>query len=529
MKLHGKHIIGNSTSSSGAGEFRAFDPAAGQPLDPVFHEATTDEINRACELAAQAFDPYRRLSSDERATFLEHIAGELLAEGDELIARAQAETGLLNDRLTGERGRTVNQLRLFAAEIREGSWVEATIDRAIPDRQPLPKPDLRRMLIALGPVAVFGASNFPFAYSVAGGDTASALAAGCPVVVKAHPAHPGVSEMVARAIIKAAQETGMPEGVFSMVHGGSVEVGQTLVRHPAIKAVGFTGSLRGGRALFDAAAARPEPIPVYAEMGSVNPVFVLPGALRERGDAFAEGLKNSVTLGAGQFCTCPGLVFGMENAEMNQLIGRLNELFAAVPPTTMLHPGIRQNYEMGISRFAQTSGVAETRARIAPEISKTQAQATVFATDAATFLAHPQLSEEVFGPSTLVVSCGAREQLEEIARNLSGSLTATVHATPEDLQEYRTLISILETKAGRLVFNGFPTGVEVCAAMTHGGPYPATTDARSTSVGAYAIKRFARPVSYQNFPSEALPVELRNENTRGIWRLVDNALTKDNV
>jgi NADP-dependent aldehyde dehydrogenase len=264
-------------------------------------------------------------------------------------------------------------------------------------------------------------------------------------------------------------------------------------------------------------------------MGSVNPVFVLPGALRERGDAFAEGLKNSVTLGAGQFCTCPGLVFGVEDAGMNQLIGRLNELFAAVPPTTMLHPGIRQNYEMGISRFAQTSGVAETRARIAPEISKTQAQATVFATDAATFLAHPQLSEEVFGPSTLVVSCGARQQLEEIARNLSGSLTATVHATAEDLQEYVGLISILETRAGRLVFNGFPTGVEVCPAMTHGGPYPATTDARSTSVGTYAIKRFARPVSYQNFPQEVLPIELRNENTRGIWRLVDNALTKDNL
>ena len=529
MELHGQHIIGNSTSSSGSQPFQAFDPAAGRALEPVFHEATTDEINRACELAAQAFDPYRRLSSDRRAAFLERIADELLAQGDELIHRAQAETGLADDRLTGERGRTMNQLRLFAAEIREGSWVEATIDRAMPDRQPLPKPDLRRMLIALGPVAVFGASNFPLAYSVAGGDTASALAAGCPVVVKAHPAHPGVSEMVARAIITAANETGMPEGVFSMVHGGSVEVGQTLVKHPAIKAVGFTGSLRGGRALFDAAAARPEPIPVYAEMGSVNPIFVLPGALQSRGEAFAEGLKNSVTLGAGQFCTCPGLVFGMADAGMEHLIGRLNQMFAAVPPTTMLHPGILQSYETGVSRFAETAGVATQRAATAPEAAKTQSQATVFATDATTFLASPQLSEEVFGPSTLVVNCGTHAQLEEIARSLHGSLTATIHATPEDLQQYAGLISILETRAGRLVFNGFPTGVEVCPAMTHGGPYPATTDARSTSVGTYAIKRFARPVSYQNFPPEALPVELRNENTRGIWRLVDNVLTKDNV
>ncbi len=529
MELHGKHLIGNSTSTTDRQPFRAFDPTAGQPLEPVFHEATTDEINRACALAASAFDAYRQRSSEQRAAFLERIADEILALGDELIQRAKAETGLGVDRLTGERGRTFNQLKMFAAEIRDGSWVEATIDRALPDRQPLPKVDLRRMLIALGPVAVFGASNFPFAYSVAGGDTASALAAGCPVVVKAHPAHPGTSELVGRAISKAAQESGLPEGVFSMVHGAGVEVGQTLVKHPAIKAVGFTGSLRGGRALFDAAAARPEPIPVYAEMGSVNPVFVLPGALSERSAAFAEGLKNSVTLGAGQFCTCPGLVFGLENAAMNGLVTKLNELFAGTSPATMLHPGIRSNYEAGVSKFAATSGVATQRAETAPDTARTQAQATVFTSDAATFIANPQLSEEVFGPSTLVVTCATREQLEESARNLQGALTATVHATAEDLQEYKTLLSILETRAGRLVINGFPTGVEVGPAMTHGGPYPATTDARSTSVGTYAIKRFARPVSYQNFPPAALPVELRDENARGLWRLVDNVLTKDNV
>ncbi|HZS05080.1 MAG TPA: aldehyde dehydrogenase (NADP(+)) [Blastocatellia bacterium] len=527
MELQGQHIIGNSTSTAGNQTFRAFDPAAGQQLDPVFHEATTDEINRACELAARAFEPYRQRTGEERAAFLDRIAEEILAQGDELIERARAETGLGADRLNGERGRTVNQLRLFAAEIREGSWVEATIDRAAPDRKPLPKPDLRRMLIPLGPVAVFGASNFPFAYSVAGGDTASALAAGCPVVVKAHPAHPGTSEMVARAIIKAAQETGMPEGVFSMVHGAGTEVGQALARHPAIKAVGFTGSLRGGRALFDAAAARPEPIPVYAEMGSVNPVFVLPGALRERGESFAEGLKQSVTLGAGQFCTCPGLVFGLKESGMPELVTKLNDLFAGAQPTTMLHPGILQNYEAGVGQFSQVAGVAARRADAEPDAAKTQSKATVFSTDAATFISNPRLSEEVFGPSTLVVSCGTREQLEEIARQMQGSLTATVHATAEDLREFKTLISILETKAGRLIINGYPTGVEVCPAMTHGGPYPATTDSRTTSVGTYAIKRFVRPVSYQNFPQEALPVELRDENAKGIWRLVDNVLTKE--
>jgi NADP-dependent aldehyde dehydrogenase len=526
MKLHGKHFIGNSTSAENSQTFSGFDPTAGTQLEPAFHEATSSEINQACELAASAFEPYRNCSSEQRAAFLERIAEEILALGDDLIQRAKSETGLLEDRLNGERGRTVGQLRSFAELIREGSWVEATIDQAIPDRKPLPKPDLRRMLIPLGPTAVFGASNFPFAYSVAGGDTASALAAGCPVVVKAHPAHPGTSELVAQAIIKAANTCGMPEGVFSMVHGGGIEVGQSLVKHPAIKAVGFTGSLRGGRALFDAAAARLEPIPVYAEMGSVNPIFVLPGVLKERGDVFAEGLKNSVTLGAGQFCTCPGLVFGMEAAEMQALRVKLNELFAGVNPATMLHPGIRQSFEAGVSRFAEVSGVAMKRAETSADAKKTQAQATVFATDGATFAANPHLSEEVFGPSTIIVSCDSRAELEAMARSLHGSLTATVHATADDLREYKSLIDILSHKAGRLIINGFPTGVEVCPSMTHGGPYPATTDSRTTSVGIYAIKRFARPVSYQSFPQEALPAELQDGNPKNIWRLVDNVMMK---
>lgn len=526
MELHGRNIIANTVSQESQTTFRAFDPARGEQLEPLFYEATEREIARAAEAAEAAFHDYRRRTSEERATFLECIADEILALGDELIARAGAETGLTADRLTGERARTMNQLRLFAAAVREGSWVEATIDRAQPDRKPLPKPDLRRMLIPLGPVAVFGASNFPFAYSVAGGDTASALAAGCPVIVKAHPAHPGTSEMVARAIVKAVAATGMPAGVFSMVHGLNYEVSIALVRHPHIKAVGFTGSLRGGRALFDAAASRPEPIPVYAEMGSVNPVFVLPGALAERGEAFAEGLKNSVTLGAGQFCTCPGLVVGLESENMRQFVNRMGELIAGVPPATMLHPGILKNYEAGVEKFAHVAGVNAMRATAAPDAQKTQGQATVFTTDAQTFLKREELSAEVFGPSTLIVNCGTREELEEIARNLHGHLTASIHATDADLAEFKSLVEILENKAGRLIFNGYPTGVEVCAAMTHGGPYPATTDARSTSVGYYAIKRFVRPVSYQNFPQAALPAELQDANPRGIWRMVDNELTR---
>lgn len=529
MELHGKNFIGKTLSSESTTTFQGFNPAEGAKLEPLFSEATESEINRAAEAAAAAFEIYRQHSAADRSEFLERVADEILALGDELIQRAKAETGLGEERLIGERGRTMNQLRGFAAAIRDGLWLEATIDRAIPDRQPLPKPDLRRMLRPLGTVAVFGASNFPFAYSVAGGDTASALAAGCPVIVKAHPAHPGTSELTARAILKAAEATGMPDGVFSLVHGLSYEVSIALVRHPHVKAVGFTGSLRGGRALFDVAASRPEPIPVYAEMGSVNPVFVLPGALAERGAAFAEGLKNSVTLGAGQFCTCPGLVVGLQSEHMNQFVNRIGKLFEGVQPATMLHPGIASNYEAGVKKFRAVAGVNATRAARAAEQTKTQTQATVFTTDAATFLKNHELSEEVFGPSTLVVNCGTREELETIARNLTGHLTATVHATDADLNEFKSLISILETKAGRLVYNGFPTGVEVCAAMTHGGPYPATTDTRSTSVGFYALKRFARPVSYQNFPQAALPVELQDANPLGIWRMVDNQMTKEGL
>ena len=524
-ELHGRSIIEGEPVADDGRTFRAFNPVEGREFGPQFHEATGAVVARALDAAARAFQQYRQRSAEEVAGFLEAVAREIESLGDELIETAQAETALPFERLKGERARTTGQLKMFAGVVREGSWVEATIDHAEPERKPQPKPDLRRMLIPLGPVGVFGASNFPLAFSVAGGDTASALAAGNPVVVKAHPAHPGTSELVARAVADALKETGMPAGVFSLVQGQRPEVSLAVVEHPQTKAVGFTGSLRVGRALFDAAARRPEPIPVYAEMGSINPVFILPGALRERGAEFAEGLKQSVTLGAGQFCTNPGLVVGMRGEAFEKLLDKTDELFAAASPGTMLNAGILRGYQEGVERLRQLTRRGAGSA--AADEARTQAAAYVFSTDAPTFLDQQELGEEVFGPSTLVVACEGSEELRRVAGRLAGALTATIHGTPEDLREYAWLVKELEQKAGRLIFNGFPTGVEVCAAMQHGGPYPATTDARSTSVGTAAIKRFARPVCYQNFPQEALPVELRDDNPRGLWRLVDNRWTKE--
>ena len=509
---------------------------AGEPVDAndatytargaLMHveEASSAHVDRALEAAADAFDPYHGLPSDARAAFVERIAAEIEAS-DELIEAAHVETELPPQRLAGERGRTAGQLRLFASLVREGSWVDARIDRALPQRTPLPKPDVRRMLIPIGPVAVFGASNFPLAFSVAGGDTASALAAGCPVVVKAHPAHPATSEIAARAIIVAARVSGMPAGVFSLLHSTRNEIARALVQHPRVKAVGFTGSLRAGRALFDTAAARPEPIPVFAEMGSVNPLFVLPGALAERAAAIAEGLKDSVTLGVGQFCTNPGLTIGMADARFNGFVRELETLMSRAPAGMMLTPAICRSYETGVQRLSGIDGVSATRSSMVVE--QWQGLPTLFLTDAAVFLEHHEIGEELFGPSTVVVRCGSREELLAVARQLKGQLTATVHGTPADLEDYGSLVSILEQKAGRLIVNGFPTSVDVCPSMQHGGPYPATTDSRSTSVGTAAIHRFVRPVAYQNFPQSLLPVELRDGNPRKIWRLVDGELTKD--
>ncbi|MCI0665502.1 MAG: aldehyde dehydrogenase (NADP(+)) [Acidobacteria bacterium] len=527
MELHGKNIIAGEEIESAGPKYSGFAPASGKALAPDFEEAGGLHINQALEAAEVAFHEYRKCSAGERAIFLEQIAEEILALGDLLIERANLETALAKERLTGERARTVNQLRMFADLIREGSWVEARIDRAIRDRQPLPKPDIRRMLIPIGPVAIFGASNFPLAFSVAGGDTASALAAGCPIIVKVHPAHPGTSELTGRAIVKALDATGMPKGLFSLLHGNSHQVGLGLVKHPLTRAVGFTGSLRGGRALFDAAAQRPDPIPVYAEMGSINPVFILPGALQLRATAIAEGLKQSVTLGAGQFCTNPGLAVVLRGEISNNFVNTLGEMIAGEPPASMLYPGVLQAYESGINKISEIPGINKVQSSHNPDAGKTEARPTMFVTGALTFLQHHELSEEVFGPSTVIVTCDSREEMETVARNLHGHLTATIHGNEEDLDQNQSLISILENKVGRLIFNGFPTGVEVCASMHHGGPYPATTDMRSTSVGTAAIQRFARPICYQNFPQPALPIELQNTNHRKIWRLVDNQLTKD--
>jgi len=530
FSLHGRNLLGGVPLDSAGHPFHAISPLTGETLEPAFLEASLAEVDRAVTLADDAFGIYGKKSAEERAVFLETIAEEILAVGDALLQRANLESGLPLDRLTGERGRTVGQLRLFAAIVREGSWVDARIDPALLARQPLPRPDLRRMLVPLGPVAVFGASNFPLAFSVAGGDTASALAAGNPVIVKAHPAHPGASEMVGGAIVRAVERCGLPPGVFSMLHGCGADVGQALVRHPLLRAVGFTGSHGAGRSLFDAANARPDPIPVFAEMSSVNPLFILPGALRERKAAIVEGLKNSVTMGVGQFCTKPGLVFAFGGQDLEEFGASFGVAIRAAKPGTMLHKGILSAYHGKLDGLDRFPGVVNLAVSETPaEDAQTQGEPAAYATDAATFFRHPELHQEVFGPCTLIVDAGSFANMVTIAHRLEGQLTATLHATEEDLAEASDLIAALERKAGRLLLNGFPTGVEVCHAMHHGGPYPATTDQRFTSVGTAAILRFARPVCFQNFPAKLLPPELQDENPRGLMRLVDGKLTREGM
>jgi NADP-dependent aldehyde dehydrogenase len=432
---------------------------------------------------------------------------------------------LTEARLTGERGRTVNQLKQFAALLREGSWADARIDTADPNRQPAPKPDIRSMQKALGPAGIFGAGNFPLAFSVAGGDTASALAAGCTVVAKAHPAHPGTCEMIAHAVASAVAKTKMPSGTFSMVHGASTEVGMAIVNHPLIKAIGFTGSFRGGKAIFDAAARRPEPIPVYAEMGSANPVFILPGALRDKKEEIAKGLAASATLGAGQFCTKPGLAFFEESKDGAQFQKIAAWNFQEVITAAMLTPRIHEAFASGIEKLSKQEGV-ELLAKGKAEEEGFRGVGHLFKTNAGNFLANENLEEEIFGPSTLAVTVSNKSELVEIAQKLKGHLTAALWATEDDLDDYAELIAILERKVGRVIINGFPTGVEVCHSMVHGGPFPATTDNRSTSVGTLAITRFTRPICYQNFPDTLLPDELKNDNPLGIWRLVNGERKK---
>ena len=524
MELVGRNLVGGEWTSAGTTLFRAMEAATSQPLAPDFHEATAAEVDEAFKRAESAAESFAATAPAERAKFLRAIADELIALGPTLLQRAHQESGLPLGRLEGERGRTVGQLRLFADLLDEGSWVDARIDTGDPARTPVPKPDLRRMLIPLGPVAVFGASNFPLAFSVPGGDTASALAAGCPVVCKGHPAHPGTSELAARAIDHAARATNVSPDVFSLLQGWSHEVGLAMVRHPKARAVGFTGSLRGGRALFDAAAARPEPIPVYAEMGSVNPVFLLPSAL-ERGDAATTGLAQSITLGVGQFCTNPGVLVAVQGDALTEFSRALTERIAAADAGVMLYDQLRDGFDRAIKR------ATERGARLIASGKTAEGRVTpaLLEVDAAQFADDEVLREEMFGPVSIVVKARDANELERVAEALEGQLTATISGTAEELKQHLRLVSILQRKVGRLLFNGFPTGVEVGHAMQHGGPYPASTDARTTSVGAAAIHRFARPVCYQNFPAEALPAELRDRNTNGIMRMVNGQFTRDDV
>jgi NADP-dependent aldehyde dehydrogenase len=529
MTLHGKSIVAGQLDSALGKPFNAFNPATGEKLEPTFHEATTAEAGRALDAAAATFTDYRSRSAEERARFLETIAAEIEALGDVLIERTLAETGLPAARITGERGRTCGQLRLFAATVREGSWVDARIDTALPERKPAPCPDIRRMLKPIGPVVVFGSSNFPLAFSTAGGDTASAFAAGCTVVVKAHPAHPGSGELVAGAIARAADRCGLPPGVFSFVHGGAA-IGITLVEHAATAAVGFTGSHRAGRALFDAANTRPRPIPVFAEMSSVNPVFLLPDALKKRSGEIAQGLLGSFTLGVGQFCTKPGLVFAMRGPDTAAFIEKLAGAVRQAAGGTMLTADILGAFERSRDALRSIDGVSEIAAAPATAASAaTQAWPSLASTDAKHFLAHPELATEAFGPFTLVITADDIDEIVACANALEGQLTATLHATDADIASAGNLIEAAENFAGRLIINGFPTGVEVSPAMNHGGPYPATTDARFTSVGTAAILRFARPICYQDFADAMLPVELHNANPTGILRTVNGVLTRDAV
>ncbi len=522
MKLEGTSLLGGRRGARGGKTFTGVNPVNGEALPVEFHSASVSDVEVAANAAAEAFAVYRRWPTARRVALLNRIAELLEANAAEIIARANLETALPTGRLQGELARTCFQLRFYGDGVASGLALGARIDHGDSKRQPLPKPDLRSMMIPLGPVAVFGASNFPLAYSVAGGDTASALAAGCPVIVKAHPAHPGTSEIVGLLVQQAVREMNAPDGLFSLLFDAGHEIGAALVKHPAIQAVGFTGSRQGGRALMDLAAARPQPIPVFAEMGSVNPVFVLGEALQTRAEEIAAGLHGSVTLGVGQFCTNPGLVFIEAGDGAKKFVAKLEELMKVTPAGTMLTAGLCSAYQRGAKKFSQIPGVTTVAA--ASDANSDRAVATLFRTDAETFLKNQELMEEVFGPSTLVVECASRAQMLNVARGLEGQLTATIHASPAELLASEELIDILTTKAGRLIYNGFPTGVEVAHAMTHGGPYPATSDGRSTSVGTRAVERFLRPVSFQNWPDAALPEALRDANPLGIVRLVDGKL-----
>ena len=506
--ITGKNYIGKTLKASGDKTHKTINPKLNVENPTAFYEATSQEVNEAVELAWSAFKVYRKIPGVRRAEFLNAIADEILALDQELIDAYTTESGLPEGRAKGERGRTIFQLRSFADLVANEDWRENTIDVAIPDRQPLPKDDLRRTLIPIGPVVVFAASNFPLAFSTAGGDTASALAAGCPVIVKAHAMHSGTAELVASAIIKAAEKTGMPNGVFSNLMGRGRTVGVKLVKHSKVKAVGFTGSISGGRALFDIASQREEPIPVFAEMGSINPVIITSNAIESRSAAIASNFANSITLNAGQFCTKPGLILTIETHKTQDFIKDLAEKTIAIDPQCMLHPKIKREFIENVNNVSSQTG-ASVVGKVEEVVDDNYGPSQISGVSGKEFLLNPKLHQEAFGPFALVVKAQDEEELIQIINGLQGQLTGTVIAEKEDYENLHDVIDALENRVGRIIFNGVPTGVEVCPSMQHGGPYPASTDSRFTAVGTNSIKRWVRPVSYQSFPNELLPTALK--------------------
>ena len=522
--ITGKNYIGKKLSSLGSATYHTFDPKQNCETDWTFYQATEVEIDAAVEKAYEAFQVFKTFSGEKKAEFLVAIAEEIEALGHPLIEVYMKESGLPEGRAKGERGRTMGQMKAFATLLKEGSWVEATIDTAQPNRDPMPKMDIRKMLVPIGPIAVFGASNFPFAFSTAGGDTASALAAGCSVIVKSHPMHAGTGELMSSAIIKAAERTGMPDGVFSNLNSSGNEVGQQLVMHPKIRGVGFTGSIKGGTALYKMANERSVPIPVFAEMGSINPVVVLPSALTEKGNNWAKQYASSIMLGAGQFCTNPGLILGIKSTALDGFFDILGKEIEKLEPACMLHPNIHKNYEKGKQQLSDQDGsvtVAAHESNVAPNV----AQQKVLSVNGSNFLTNPKLHQEVFGPFSMLVRCSDATELEEVLQKLEGQLTGTILGNDEEIKKHDRIVDALQGRVGRIIFNGVPTGVEVCPSMQHGGPFPASTDSRFTSVGTSAVKRWVRPVAFQNWPEVALPDALKNQNPLGISRIVDGKHT----
>tara|TARA_B100000953_G_scaffold181812_1_gene149789 strand:+ start:5774 stop:7342 length:1569 start_codon:yes stop_codon:yes gene_type:complete len=521
--ITGKNYIGEELSSKGEVTFKTFDPKENKETAAIFYEATPDEVDAAVEKAAAAFKVYKQKSDADKAEFLEAIAEELEANAEALKQIYRAESGLPEGRSNGEFARTAGQLRAFAEMLKEGSWVEAIISN------PEGKPDIRRMQVPFGPVAVFGASNFPFAFSTAGGDTASALASGSPVIVKSHPLHAGTGELVSKAIIKAAKRTGMPDGVFSNLNSKGIEVGEWLVKHPKIKAVGFTGSYKAGTALCKLAADRAVPIPVYAEMGSINPVLALPSALEEKADFWAEQYAGSITAGCGQFCTNPGLILGIESTDLNNFVEKLGKNLSNLAPSVMLSPGIQHQYEASKTEVLEQEGYSEVskyNGDLQPNFGRQQ----VITVSGANFLQNKNFHKEVFGPFSVVVKCKDKTELGEVLEQLEGQLTGTVlNSEEKELSEFATIIDTLTDTVGRIIYNSVPTGVEVCAAMTHGGPFPATSNAKFTSVGLTAVQRWVRPVSFQDWPQALLPQALKDENSLGILRNINNKYTTDSL